>query len=210
MIDKFYRQFPTRTYLKGEMILQQDVEPTAVNVIRSGAVKVYNIDSSGTERPIGFEVMNELFPIGWIYGHIERTSYFYEAFTDCTVAQIPREDLLHAMKTNHALMAALNESNIIRLIDLQKRIEGLEQARAAHKIAYTLRFLCSRFGSSQKGNKVKIELPLTQQDIANFLGLTRETTAIELKKLEKQGVLDYEHQVYTIHEQQLADLLDEL
>lgn len=60
-----------------------------------------------------------------------------------------------------------------------------------------------------KKHTVKILLPLTQQDLANFMGLTRETTSIELKKLQDQKILSYRQQKYTVHTNRLNELLDE-
>jgi CRP/FNR family transcriptional regulator len=208
-MDQFFSQFPTRSYPKGEVIIQQGEVPSTGYVVRQGAVKIYSIDNSGTERPVVFDIRNEMFPIGWIFGKIDHAAYFYEAFTDVTVCQVDREEFLAGLKKDPLLMFEVFEYYVRRHLDLQLRIEGLEQSRAQAKILYTLKFLCSRFGESKAGQKIEIHLPLTQQDIANFLGITRETAAIELKKLEKRGIIAHHHTFYIIHEEKLTTALDE-
>jgi DNA-binding transcriptional regulator LsrR (DeoR family) len=66
-----------------------------------------------------------------------------------------------------------------------------------------------RYGHDVRQNVVKVSLPLTQQDLANFMGLTRETTGIELKRLEKSGVISYNRQNYIVRTDKLNELLDE-
>ena len=41
------------------------------------------------------------------------------------------------------------------------------------------------------------------------MGLTRETTGIELKKLEKEGVISYRRQNYLIRTDRLNEVLDD-
>jgi len=98
---------------------------------------------------------------------------------------------------------------VTRYMGLQMRINALEQSKAPSKVVNTLHFLCLRFGDEVKKDTVRIQLPLTQQDLANLIGLTRETTGIELKKLHKAGVLTYKKQNYLIRTDRLNDYLDE-
>jgi CRP-like cAMP-binding protein len=52
-------------------------------------------------------------------------------------------------------------------------------------------------------------LPLTQQDLANFLGLTRETTGVQLKALEQDGVLRYKRQRYMVNTSRLSAMVQQ-
>jgi CRP-like cAMP-binding protein len=106
-------------------------------------------------------------------------------------------------------MKDLLEIMVSRHLQFQMRVNALEQSKATHKVINTLHYLCLRFGKEIKENIVKVELPLTQQDLANFMGLTRETTGIELKKLEKQGVINYRRQNYLIRTDRLNEVLDD-
>ena len=76
-------------------------------------------------------------------------------------------------------------------------------------LLFTLRYLCTRFGQPIVDGSVYMDLPLTQQDIANFIGLTRETTAIELKRLEKNTVISYDRRHFVVRMQKLNDLIAE-
>lgn len=207
--QKFYEQYPVRRFEKGEIILVQGEVPTSAYVIKKGVVKAYNLTAQGEEKPISFDVVGEMFPIAWAFGKAKYAQYYYEAFSDCEVyCLIPGEYIAFLKKEPEVLFAAYDDF-VSHNTNNQMRINALEQSKAAAKVLYTIHFLCLRFGSEVKPHMVKIDLPLTQQDMANFMGLTRETTGIELKRLQRQGVLTYKKQSYIVNTEKLDELLDE-
>jgi CRP-like cAMP-binding protein len=72
-----------------------------------------------------------------------------------------------------------------------------------------LHYFALRFGRDIMRDAIKIVLPLTQQDVANFTGLTRETVSAEFKKLARQRVLGHYKQSYVIYTNTLDELLDD-
>lgn len=205
----FYEKYPIRRFQKGEIILVQGEVPKSAYVLKKGVVKSYNLTAQGEEKPISFDVVGEMFPIAWIFGKAKYAQFYYEAFTDCEVYCLVPSDYLAYLKGSPEQLYTTFDGFISNHINHQMRINALEQSKAAAKVLYTIHFLCVRFGREIKENMVRIELPLTQQDLANFMGLTRETTGIELKKLQRQGVLSYRKQNYVVKTDKLDELLDE-
>jgi CRP/FNR family transcriptional regulator len=203
--QNFLNKFPVRRYRPGETILLEDVDPKSAHVIKKGAVKVYNITADGEERLITFDIEDETFPIGWVYDQIERAQYFYEALTDCQIYEVPREEYVNYLLEHPKMGYIMSARTAERFVTLQARIYALEQAKAADKIAYTLLYMAERFGGAEHNKKTRLHIPLTQQEIANFVGLTRETTSIELKKLERQQILTYNRKEYIINVTKLQD-----
>jgi CRP-like cAMP-binding protein len=135
--------------------------------------------------------------------------YYYEAFSDCMLYCVPVATYVRYLKTHqNGLMYAFLRM-MERSIGFQLRINALEQSKAACKVVNIMHFLALRFGDDIKKDTVKIGIPLTQQDIANLTGLTRETTGMELKKLEKQKILSCKRRHYMIRTDKLNNLLDE-
>jgi CRP-like cAMP-binding protein len=208
-VNKFYEQYPVRRFQKGEIILVQGEVPKSTYVIKKGVVKSYNLTSQGEEKPIGFDVSGEIFPISWTFDKAQYTQFYHEAFTDCEVYSIPPGDYIAYIKKDIGQLFEVFDGFVSKFINHQLRINALEQSKAAAKVLYTIHFLCLRYGRDLKDHVVQIELPLTQQDLANFMGLTRETTGIELKKLQRQGILSYRKQNYVVKTDKLDSLLDE-
>ena len=88
-------------------------------------------------------------------------------------------------------------------------ITALEQARAREKILNILYYLCLSSGAEFKPGKFKVELHLTHSIIASLSGLTRETTALELSKLKKDGTIKYTARYYLIDKPKIEMLMGE-
>lgn len=207
--QKFLKKFRVRRFKKGELILCQGEVPDCAYVVKNGIVKTYNLTLQGEEKPIGFDVKGEAFPIAWVFGHISRVQYYYEAFGDCELYCIPVAEYMSYLEAHPQRLRATLDNLINKYMGTQMRINALEQSKASSKVINTLHFLCLRYGMEIKKDNIKVQIPLTQQDLANFIGLTRETTGIELKKLQKQGVLTSRKQSYLIRTDRLDELLDE-
>ena len=116
--------------------------------------------------------------MAWVFSHSSTAPYFYEAFTDCELWCVPREDFIAFLKNNANSQFLLFDFFVKRyLLSMQMKMLSLEQAKATDKILYLLKFLTMRFGGDKTAGMVDIDLPLTQQDIASSAGITRETEA---------------------------------
>jgi CRP/FNR family transcriptional regulator len=208
-LQEFINRYPAKKFAKGELILCEGEVPTCAYVVKKGIVKGYAITSEGLEKPISFDGIGEAFPIGWIFRKLRWSQYYFGAFTDCELHCIPRDEYLDYLKSHPEILQEVFDAFISRYLNFQMRINALEQSKAVDKILHTLHFLSLRFGKEIAPHTVRIQLPLTQQDLANIMGLTRETTGIELKKLEQQGIVTYRRQNYVVHTNRLNEVLDE-
>ena len=189
--------------------MHQDVPPTTVYAIKQGIVKSYNLTSHGEEKPISFSTEGQIFPLGWVFGKLHRAQYYYEAFSDCVLYRVPPDDYLNFLKQNPDVMFLTLDRVVANLLNHQMRINALGQSKASKKVLHTLHFLALSFGHDLRPDVVEIPLPFTQQDLANVMGLTRETTSTELKKLVTQGVIFYKSHSYVVRSDKLNDLLDD-
>lgn len=205
----FLRHYDIRSYKKGEIILQQDMEPTCALIVKEGIIKTYNITTNGEEKPIGFGTPNKLFPLGWIFGRTHKTQYYYEALTDCEVYKAPKNELLAHLHSDHSAMTSVLDQCVWEVLDHQMRINALGQSRASEKILAMIHYLALCFGRDVRQDIVEIPLPLTQQDLANLTGLTRETVSAELKKLVAKKIIFARRRKYVVLTDKLNILLDD-
>ncbi len=196
------------TFNPGSTILYQGEVPRSACVLVSGAVRVYAISSNGDEQIISFHVGGEFFPTPWIFKKTSSTLFFYETIAESTVAFVPREEFVNFMHATTDRLEALVDYLTTNFAASQIRVNALEQAKAKDKLLYTIYYLVQRYGR-QLGSKVFIPITLTHQNLAGMVGLTRETTAVELYKLKKLGILTYKKQRYEVSLQKLLDYIDE-
>jgi CRP-like cAMP-binding protein len=90
------------------------------------------------------------------------------------------------------------------------RLNALQHSRASDKLIYTLHYLALSHSKPAATDTVELTLLLTHQDFANLTGLTRETTATELNKLKKNGVITYgKHTPYKVNVAKLRGALND-
>jgi CRP-like cAMP-binding protein len=206
---KLLEKYPVKRYMAGEMILYQGEVPSAAFVVKSGLVKAYNISAQGDEKPIAFSGANEILSSAWVFGKANSSMYFFEAHTDCVLYALPRDELLVAASQDKDILSFLLDRFVTLTTAASLQLHALEHSKAADKILHMLFYLSEVHGQQQADGTVLIDLPLTQQDLANLLGLTRETTGIELVKLKRAGILALSRKRYRLKRDKLLELIGE-
>jgi CRP/FNR family transcriptional regulator len=210
-LDEIKNYFPdvaSKFFAAGEMILYQGELPRVAYVVKSGLIKMYSISSGGEERIVDFNVSGEILASSWVFGNASSTLYYYQALEDCELYEITRADLLQYLRTPAAATKMTDRINGQYTASLL-RITALEQARARDKILFTFYYLLQRFGKEIVPGWYTIQISLTHQMIADLVGLTRETTAVELSSIKKTKVLSYKRQKYLVHKNRLLKAIGE-
>lgn len=198
-----------RSVHKGTILLYQGEVPRSAYFVQKGVVKVYSISSAGTEQIVAFYVAGDLLPASWIFGKTTSTLYYYEALTDCSVLAVERRTMLELLRAKPRLQAKIFDYIMTNYTSSLLRITSLEQSRASEKIMFTLYYLSFRYGKEVTPGIFSVQLGLTQAIIADMVGVTRETTVVELSKLKKAGVVTYNTKEYVIDKPKLERLMGE-
>lgn len=206
---QFLSKYPCQTYKKGETILLKGDEPKHLYIIESGLVKTYTITAKGDERLVSIDRRGEDFPVGFALHLIDKSQYFYEAFTRCTIRLVPREQYLAHLHSNVESMYKRQVNMTMLLLSTLSRVHALEQSNASDKIAYTLLYMADQLGVILRPYTTRLKISVTQQEIADSLGLTRETASIELRKLEMMKLIAHSRKNYVLHIERLKKYLDE-
>lgn len=192
-----------RHYAKKRTILFQGEIPRAVMLLQKGLVKVYGITSSGDQRTVSLLTEGDVFPMSWVFDKSSVCMYYYEALTDCTVIAVGKNEYQTAMNSDASLREQLFTNYMGHYIAATMHVYALEQSHAQDKLAYILQYLVARFGEKMADGRYKINLRLSHQDIAEMVGITRETTAVELHKLKDKGLIDYQKFTYYVDKTKL-------
>ncbi len=199
----------TRFVKKGSILLYQGEIPRTGFIIRRGLVRVYTITTSGEERTIALHGKGDIFPLPWIFGEVTNTLFYYEAMSDSELVTAPKQHILDAVSADPQLTAAVLKFSINEYTALLLRITALEQSRAAEKIGLTLYYLIFRHSIEKTPGMFTIDIKMTQSMIASLVGLTRESTAVNLKLLKKKGIIQYSKFTYVIDKSKLERFVGE-
>lgn len=188
-LNNFFSRFKKYHYKKGEIILRGGDIPQGVYFIDKGYVKDYSVSEEGEELMLILFKPEDFFPLQWVFNNRPNQHYF-AAVTPVDLWRCPKKDFLDFIKENPEIFLELTRHIMLRLGGLMQRMEYLAFGNAHQKVASIILICAERFGEKEEGNTV-IQVPLTHKDIASFLGIARETASIEIKKIERKGLIAY-------------------
>jgi CRP/FNR family cyclic AMP-dependent transcriptional regulator len=209
-LELFYTKFYKKFYKKGDVIFIQGEEPQYAYAIKSGVVRVYTTTLEYEERSISFVTKDEVFPICWLFAKTKTVLFFYVAHTDCELYVIDRTSFHRYLKSSGTLSHTLLEHTINDYVGKALQITALEQVKASSKVLHTLNSFTLRYGKKLLDDLIRINIPLTQKDIASFAALARETVAIELLQLRKKGVITIKNKFYTVNVPKLKKMIEDV
>lgn len=201
------KQFPLRTFAKGEAILQAGQPADTLYAIRKGFAKVDSISSSGTQQLVWIASRYDIIPTESLFRPRGELHFYYSALTDLEVYIIPKKEFLVMCENDPAVMREIAMSMSAHYDDLLIRLRSVEQSSVREKLIYTLHYIATRFSGDSVVRLTDLGLHLSHQDIARMIGATRETTAIELKQLKDTGLVMYTRTEFTIYTDKLAALI---
>lgn len=205
----FFENYPTVRFSKGEIILHQDEVPKHIYVIKSGVVEALNFTHSGDYRSISFDIKEDIFPACWAFSKTESSLFYYYAYTDCELYYLSKQEFQDRLNSDNEFMSYVLNRQMKGYIGMSLQVDALSKTGAYTKILYMFRQFCLRYGRDVRKDLVKIQLPLTQQKIANFIGATRETTTMELNKMKANNLIFCEHKYYFVDTGKLNSEIDD-
>lgn len=208
-LHTFLDKYPVRKLKKGWPILYQGEVPRTAFVVKSGIIKVYDINTSGEEKVITFIDTDNFLPMEWMFEKSPVSLYYCDAFTDCEVYAVPRHQLTELLHSSQKMLNFTINCYVNLYVGATLHISALEQTKASEKLLRILQWLSLHFGVEIKPNIHRIDIRLTHQDLAHMIGMTRETTAVELGKLRKQKVIAYQNQRYILNTEKLHKIMGE-
>ena len=188
-LNNFFSKFKKHHYKKGEVILRAGDSPQGVYFIDKGYVKDYTISKEGEELTLIIFKPEDFFPIRWVFNNTSNSHYF-EAMTAVEIWRCPKEEFINFMVANPKIFFELTSHIATRLGGVMQRMEYLAFGNAYQKVASIIMICAERFGEKKENGWI-IHIPLTHKDIAMLVGMTRETVSIEIKKLERDGIIGY-------------------
>lgn len=111
-----------------------------------------------------------------------------EALSDGHVLMLAHDAWNELASTQPDLYLQMAGSIGRRLLRLQKRVEQFSRASAEERVAALLSELADDYGVAVAGG-IKLDIPLSQEDLAHLAGTTRETTSTVIASLARTGTV---------------------
>ena len=187
---------------KSNIFLQEEESVNLYNITK-GNVKIYRLLNDGRIQIIGF-----LYP-GDFFGSYKKGKYNYsaESIGDLRVCVFKQSSLDDYLEKNMQLAKELLHMTSHELTLAQDRMMVLGKMKAIERVAkFILNISDQRLRIGWQNNP--ISMPMTRQDIADYLGLTLETISREFSKLKASNVIKFlsPKQIYISDRDKLSSL----
>ena len=197
-LKEYFSRYKKLTFKKKELILRPGQEMSQVYFIKAGAVRQYSVTKNGDEFTLNiFKPGSMLFLIQMLQEHTNR--HYYQALIETEVYVAPFSHTLTYLQTKPMITLNLLQQIGVGINGYLARIESLTFNNSREKLATILLILAKRFGKKENGF-IRVELPLTHYDLSCLIGVTRETTSIEMKKMEREGLISRDKQLTYIYD----------
>lgn len=190
----------------GQVILSPDDPPDRIHILKRGKVRVYRV------TPDGKQLTLDIYDKGTILGDMrllgqDRVPEAYAETIDAAVICTISPDELRRLVERHPIIGV----NIItflssRLREAERELEAMAYQRVGQRLARKLIDLAQRFGVDTVRGTL-IQARLTQQELAEMIGTTRETLAHTLSDFRRRDLLDTAHHQVVIRDaERLAEV----
>jgi len=200
-IVSHFKEGTTVSFSKGDVLVQGDEAPKGVFFIQSGYVKAYSISQLGQQNLLLIQGANEIMPLPWALDGPQKIGIFYEAMSDVAVLRTSKDSLRIAMGINSWLTEQILRQLVNTFTVYAQRIQSLGFRLPRERVVACLLDLATRFGRSHNHTTI-IEAPITHQDIADSINMTRETASRIVEKLTKDGLIVQKDHYFIINDEQ--------
>ena len=171
------------TYPRGQILFQSGSRATGVHCLSSGLVKLYRVGAGGKEQILRLAGPGDLLGHRAVLGERPH-DHDAEAMTDIEVCYLPADTLAPLLAAASPLVRSLVKKLVEEGIEVEGRLVERSQLRAEVRLAA---FLLKLAGKGE--GPARFELPLSRQELADFLGAAPETVIRALAHLSKKRLI---------------------
>lgn len=183
-----------RRLRRGEVLYLPGDVGDRIYLLERGVVKLSALRTDGREILLALLRGGEVFGEEAILEEAPR-DHMAEAYEDAVTGIVSRPDFLALLHSHPELVFEVTRLGGLRLQSFRARVEHLLFKDASQRLAATLLELAREHGVSDSQGLL-IPLKMSQQDLANLIGVTRESVNLALSDLRRRGLVVLEGRAF--------------
>lgn len=204
---KFIKTCRLESFSKGDQLPLHIDGKAILYAIQSGYVKVCSIDALGNQQFLWLKGRIDIVPSERLFSIEPSDDFFYTALSDVRAYVVDKRALIEYARTDQEVMSEIARSMSEHYDDLLLRLHATEQSTIRNKLIHSLHHIAIRVSADNIVKFHEYDFHLTQEDISQLVGSTRESVAVEMKKLKDEKLIDYSRSRLTVNTDRLAQLL---
>jgi CRP-like cAMP-binding protein len=209
LADQLLRQVHQRELTRGELLFAQGDPAKTVYAVMSGQLRLMQHTLDGQDVALSVFAPGDLIGLVAVVGDEEYPGTC-EASGDVLVLAIPGKTLYDVMRNYGPLAMRVMQLLVRRLHEAHDHIRELAAERVERRVARTVLRLANKVGMKTP-NGIRINMPLSRQDLAELSGTTLHTVSRILSDWQRAGLVDVGREQVTVTQpHELVLIADEL
>lgn len=175
-------------YKKGQVLLHEGEKSDTLFIVNSGKVKVSKYTVDGKEQILYILTSGEFFGELHLFNQDEENNFSVSAIEDTMICQLTKHEMDVIMEENSEIAVKLLKAVTKRLAHTENLVQNLATKDPEVRIAHMLLEFSRKFGTKEN-NGILINLPITREEVASYVGVARETISRKFSKFENLGLI---------------------
>ncbi len=191
---------------KGSMVsLHEDGSRCGLHLLVGGRMKTLRFSADGRVLILDLLDSGEVFGEMSLVAEEASEPTYAEALEDVEIETFPRFALDGVLHGRSPLALAIARLIAARQKRLERRLETQVWERVPARLASLLLELSDRFGEPADaiGSGTVIDIPLSQQDLGNLIGASREIVSLTLSEFRRRDAVSMRGRRIVVHEAKL-------
>ena len=182
-MDEIIQVVQSTSYEKGELIYRAGETSEVLTIVNKGNVRIYRLSDSGKEQLVRILGPGDFTGELALFNETVHEHYA-EAMVNTSVCQISRASLQGLLGKYPAIAMKLLQTLSSRIDESEQQTTRFSTESTDQRLASYLVDLMDPEGTSDV-----VELPMSQKNLASYLGTTPETVSRKLKELEEMNLI---------------------
>ena len=192
LLDEMARESRPRALQRGEILFTQGSPAHAAHFVLSGRVRLMQHTTDGQDVAMGVFVPYE--PVGLLVA-VADAPYpgTCEALDQSSVLSVSAASIARVMSQHPPLMLKVIKMLHGRLTEANDRIRELAAERVERRVARVVLRLANKVGVKEESDgrsRIRIDMPLSRQSLAELAGTTLHTVSRILSDWQRSGLVD--------------------
>lgn len=169
------------------VLIEQDSLSDHAIIVFSGFVARHKRRASGQRQIVAYLIPGDLCDRGALHGY--PLDHAMEALTRCQIAKVPRKTYLDLLGGHPRIALALQCARLAEEATTREWLVNIGMRSGLERTAHLLCELLERLGAVGQVRDGQYDLPLTQSDLADTLGLSSVHVNRVLQALRRDGLI---------------------
>lgn len=173
----------------GTLIFKQGEAATTVQLLERGVVKLSALDAEGNETIVALCGSGSV--LGGVFGGNDdsRRPVFATALTECQVYSLAPPEFFAHLQQDARFALQVHEAQALQLHELMERLAQRDSCPARQRLSRALASLVRLLGLEVPPRNLKLALPLTQDELAAFIGVHPTYVSKLFRSLEREELI---------------------